>query len=87
MQNGLRQGDFMRYRQYLTRRLTRLRKTLKMNHSRRHFQKIVFTEERVNDSRHLLMPLMYAERAWAYAMDLKREEVCDTRSHSLLYFA
>ncbi len=74
-QNGVQKQDFMRYRQYCSRRLTRLRKTLKMTHSRRNFQKFAMSDDKVVDSRSLMLPLMYAERAWAYAMDLKREQV------------
>lgn len=34
MQNGLRHGDYMRYRQYCTRRLRRIRKSIKFTHGK-----------------------------------------------------
>mmetsp|Transcript_11273 Transcript_11273/g.27521 ORF Transcript_11273/g.27521 Transcript_11273/m.27521 type:complete len:608 (-) Transcript_11273:1875-3698(-) len=72
-QHGLRHGDHVRYRQYCTRRLARLYKALKFGHGRGRYQKKALEAATVTDERHLLIPLMAAERAWSYAMELKRD--------------
>ena len=72
--HGLRHKDFQRYRSYCTRRIRRLRKTLHfVCGTSRRFQKKEINIEEVNDSKFLLIPLYQAERAWAYAMQLKQE--------------
>eukprot|EP00299_Pterocystis_sp_00344_P011107 c5126_g1_i1.p1 GENE.c5126_g1_i1~~c5126_g1_i1.p1 ORF type:complete len:603 (+),score=146.17 c5126_g1_i1:37-1809(+) len=73
MQNGLRNEDYMRYRQYCSRRLGRLRKSIKVGPSskKRTFTALKLTEEQVTDARVLLVPLIDAERCWAYAKFLK----------------
>jgi len=78
-QNGLRHGDYMRYRQYCTRRIARLRKSLKMQCGKKSFRKNVVEAQDVTNERFLLIPLMDAERAWSYAMDLK-ESVSEENS-------
>lgn len=79
-QHGLRHGDYDRYRAYCARRLSRLRKTLnfKCGNTRR-FQKREVTVNDLTDSKFLLIPLMQAERAWAYSMQLKQEANTDPR--------
>ena len=73
-QNGLRHNDYQRYRQYCTRRLRRVRKSVKFTYGRgRQFVKKEVTAEMVAGERHLFIPLMNAERAWSYAMQLKHE--------------
>lgn len=73
-QHGLRHLDYNRYKSYCTRRLRRLRKTLNLvyGHQRR-FQKKEINIDEINDIKFLLIPLFQAERAWAYALQLKQE--------------
>lgn len=80
LQHGLRHGDYQRYRGYCSRRLRRLRKTLgfKMGNRHKYTGKKV-TVEMLSDSRHLLLVLMEAERAWSYAMQLKQEANTEPR--------
>ncbi|KAB0796200.1 hypothetical protein PPYR_10261 [Photinus pyralis] len=83
-QHGLRHGDFQRYRGYCTRRISRLRKVLKIPQGdRRHYKKRPVTDEHVSnpvlDERLLHIPLMLAERSWAYAMQLRQESNTEQR--------
>ncbi|KAM6939697.1 signal recognition particle subunit SRP68 [Xenentodon cancila] len=79
-QHGLRHGDYQRYRGYCSRRLRRLRKTLGFKMGNRHkFVGKKVTVEMLTDSRHLLLVLMEAERAWSYAMQLKQEANTEPR--------
>ncbi|XP_061583634.1 signal recognition particle subunit SRP68-like [Cololabis saira] len=79
-QHGLRHGDYQRYRGYCSRRLRRLRKTLGFKMGNRHkFVGKKVTVEMLSDSRHLLLVLMEAERAWSYAMQLKQEANTEPR--------
>jgi len=75
--NGLRHHDYLRYRQYCTRKLRRLRsgKQIKLTQGRgrRYVQKNV-TPDIVTEERHLHLPLFNAERAWSYAMQLKQDD-------------
>jgi signal recognition particle subunit SRP68 len=72
--NGLRHNDYQRYRQYCTRRLRRVRKSKKFTYGKgRAFIKKEVTAEKVDGERILYIPLMNAERAWSYAMQLKHE--------------
>jgi len=89
--HGLRHGDYQRYRGYCSRRLARLRKVLKIvQGERKKFTKKDVTVELLeqaasvsdeisNEAKHLQVPLMSAERAWAYAMQLKFEMNSDPR--------
>ena len=89
--HGLRHGDYQRYRGYCSRRLARLRKVLKIvQGERKKFTKKDVTIELLeqaaavsneisNEAKHLQVPLMNAERAWAYAMQLKFEMNTDPR--------
>jgi len=75
-QNGLKHGDYKRYRTYCAKRLKRVRKGIKFTHGRGKFVKKNLTLENINefkDPRILEIPLYNAERAWAYAMSLKQE--------------
>eukprot|EP00939_MAST-03C_sp_MAST-3C-sp1_P005281 g5281.t1 len=74
LQNGLRHGDYLRYRRYCARQLRRLRKSLGISHGKgRVFQQKKITPEDSVESRFLLIPLVNAERAWAYAMESKEK--------------
>ena len=75
-QHGLRHGDYVRYRQYCTRRIARIRKTVSFVHttsSRGRYVKRALEPHLVKEPKHLMMPLYCAERAWSYAMAIKRE--------------
>lgn len=83
-QHGLRHGDYQRYRGYCSRRIRRLRKVLKLPQGdRRHFKKRDVTDVHVNnpvaDERFLHVPLILAERSWAYAMQLRQESNTEPR--------
>ncbi|KAI7837680.1 hypothetical protein COHA_008473 [Chlorella ohadii] len=69
--HGLKHSDYQRYRQYCSRRLRRIYKAVRFLHGRGRYQKKKLEPEAVKDVRHLHIPLVQAERAWAYAMDLK----------------
>ncbi|PAA62911.1 hypothetical protein BOX15_Mlig014271g1 [Macrostomum lignano] len=79
-QHGLRHGDYQRYRQYCSRRLARLRKSLKLPAGdRRKVHRKPLTPEAIKFDRCLQIPLFEAERLWAYAMQLKSEANTDQR--------
>lgn len=83
-QHGLRHGDYQRYRGYCTRRIRRLRKALKFPQGdRRHFKKKDVTLQQVtgkdSDEKFIHIPLISAERAWAYAMQLRQEANTEPR--------
>lgn len=83
-QHGLRHEDYQRYRGYCSRRVGRLRKVLKLPQGdRRHFKKRNVTETHINnaqsDERLLHLPLILAERSWAYAMQLRLESNTEVR--------
>ncbi|KAH8257283.1 hypothetical protein KR038_006721, partial [Drosophila bunnanda] len=83
-QHGLRHGDFQRYRGYCTRRIRRLRKALKYPQGdKRHFKRRDVTIGQLTgkkaDERFFHIPLISAERAWAYAMQLKQESNTEPR--------
>ncbi|KAH0953074.1 hypothetical protein HN011_002306 [Eciton burchellii] len=79
-QHGLRHGDYQRYRGYCSRRLRRLRKVLKVPQGdRRHFKKRDITSVMVSEDKFLQVPLMMAERAWSYAMQLRQESNTELR--------
>ncbi|PRW56110.1 Signal recognition particle subunit SRP68 isoform A [Chlorella sorokiniana] len=71
--HGLKHSDYQRYRQYCSRRLRRIYKAVRFLHGRGRYQKKKLEPEAVKDVRHLHIPLVQAERAWAYAMDLKSQ--------------
>eukprot|EP01138_Halocafeteria_seosinensis_P007273 gb/GECG01007436.1/.p1 GENE.gb/GECG01007436.1/~~gb/GECG01007436.1/.p1 ORF type:complete len:193 (+),score=23.68 gb/GECG01007436.1/:1-579(+) len=75
-QNGLRHEDYRSYRQYCSRRLRRIRtgKQIKLTHGKgRAFVPKPITKDIVSDKRHLELLLFNAERAWAYALQLKND--------------
>ncbi|XP_054721035.1 signal recognition particle subunit SRP68-like [Uloborus diversus] len=79
-QHGLRHGDYQRYRSYCSRKLRRIRKSLHFILASKHrYQAKKITEEVLTDVRFLYIPLMMAERAWGYAMQLKQEANTETR--------
>ncbi|XP_033159318.1 signal recognition particle subunit SRP68 [Drosophila mauritiana] len=83
-QHGLRHGDFQRYRGYCSRRIRRLRKALKYPQGdKRHFKRRDVTIGQLTgkkaDERFIHIPLICAERAWAYAMQLKQESNTEPR--------
>ncbi|KAG8190077.1 hypothetical protein JTE90_023049 [Oedothorax gibbosus] len=79
-QHGLRHGDYQRYRSYCSRKLRRIRKSLHfINASKHRFQGKKISEETLTDVRFLHIPLMMAERAWGYAMQLKQESNTEPR--------
>lgn len=74
-QHGLRHGDFQRYRGYCTRRVKRLRKTLNLPQGdRRHFKKrdvnLQHLDGITSSEKYIHIPLILAERSWAYAMQV-----------------
>lgn len=86
-QNGLRHNDYERYRQYCTRRLARIRHApaVQFTHGKKKFLKRDLTAGDCTDPRHLQIPLVQAERAWAQAMSQKQDEAglatADARHH------
>lgn len=73
--HGLKNNsDFLRYRRYCTRRLSRVRRAAHIQNGRGRYNAHPITVPSVHaDERSLLVPLYSAERAWAFAMDVKRE--------------
>lgn len=73
-QHGLRHGDYQRYRGYCTRRIKRLRKTLNLPQGGKHFKKrevsIQHLEGKNANEKFIHIPLMMAERSWAYGMQV-----------------
>lgn len=78
-QHGLRHEDYERYRRYCAQRLKRIRKCLKFTQGRRSHVKKVLISDNVKDVRFLHIPLVLAERAWAFFMQLKEESKTDDR--------
>jgi len=78
--HGLRHADYQRYRGYCSRRVRRLRKALGLvQGEKRKFNKKDVTETVLKDEKHLHIPLITAERAWAYYMQLKFEANAEPR--------
>jgi len=72
-QNGVKHGDYQRYRRHCANKLQALNKNLKFQHGRSKFVKRKLEPNTITDVRHLYIPLFNTERAWAYAMELKKE--------------
>jgi hypothetical protein len=75
-QNGLRHNDFDRYAQYCTRRLSRIRHAGSVDFTYgkgKAFVPKTLTAEQVTDVRHLQIPLMNAERAWAMSQKYQQD--------------
>lgn len=78
--HGLRHSDYQRYRNYCSRRLRRLRKAVGLvQGEKKKFNKKDVTEDIIAEEKHLQIPLVTAERAWAYYMQLKFESNSDPR--------
>lgn len=90
--NGLRHNDQLRYRQYCSRRLRRLYKVLRFKHGRGRFRQVAFPSD-FSDTRFLLIPLVMAERAWSFGMQLKADNAAAQtlnprwRHHAIQRFA
>eukprot|EP00039_Didymoeca_costata_P019492 m.337748 g.337748 ORF g.337748 m.337748 type:complete len:607 (-) comp18223_c0_seq1:172-1992(-) len=78
-QHGLRHEDYERYRRYCSRRLARTRKGLNFTSGKKGYTKKKVTAEKVLEEKYLYIPLVQAERAWAYHMQLKEESKMDDR--------
>lgn len=79
-QHGLRHSDYQRYRGYCSRRIRRLRKALGLPPSDRHnFKKKTQIDENHINEKTITIPLMLAERAWSYAMQLRLEANTEPR--------
>ena len=86
-QNGLKHGDYSRYRKYCTRRLRRLYVALSWTHSSGSGRRAAVFSPRPltadtaraaleacsGDARILQIPLVAAERAWSHALELREE--------------
>merc|ERR1719253_726960 len=70
--NGLRHDDHHRYRKYCYRRLAHVRKRLKFHHGRGRYKPNPFPEY-ISTALYLELPLVCAERAWAYGMQIKAD--------------
>lgn len=70
--NGMRHSEYERYRAYCSRRVHRIRKSVKFTHGRGKFTKRELDANVCRDARHLMLPLFYAERSWSHAMELKQ---------------
>lgn len=97
-QHGLKHNDYHRYRSYCTRKLKRVRKSLKQSASGR--SKGIYLKKVINEVvidacankkdplRYLLIPLFCAERTWSYGQALKLEANSEHRKkyHSIRKF-
>lgn len=71
-QNGLKHGDFFRYRKYCAKKIKKFRATLKFSYGKgKKFQFKDITETHPNDAKILHVLLFEIEYYWAYAMDLR----------------
>ncbi|KAJ1959178.1 signal recognition particle subunit srp68 [Dispira parvispora] len=71
--NGLRQQDYPRYRKFCSSQLQKLRKSCQLTHkSKGPYKRKTITQDLVReDAQSVLIPLVEAERAWAYAQELR----------------
>jgi len=77
--NGLRHGDYNRYRRFCTRKIHRIRSDLKLLNGRNRFKKAVIPDK-INSSRYIELLVVYVERAWAHGLTLKSEHAVSDRS-------
>ena len=85
LQNGMRQSDYQRYRRFCSVKIQRIRKRIGfLNKRGKFYQKMSFSVSNVIDAESLFYPLLNAERAWAYANELK-EEMNETRNLRIRY--
>lgn len=85
MKNGLRHGDYQSYRNYCSRRLRHLRQCLQITHGKGRYVPKSVTPEEISDVRYLHIPLVKAERAWAYATQLKMENTTNDSRKKLRF--
>lgn len=71
-QNGLRHGDYNRYRRFCTRKLHRMKAALGIP-SGRHRYKSVPIPDAINSAKFVELLLVQSERSWAYGITLKSE--------------
>lgn len=74
-EHGLKHSEYTRYRQYCARKLRKLLKganLVQASAKGKYVKRTVHTDS-LDDERLLQVPLVAAERAWAYAMDIKNE--------------
>mmetsp|Transcript_21804 Transcript_21804/g.49645 ORF Transcript_21804/g.49645 Transcript_21804/m.49645 type:complete len:600 (+) Transcript_21804:97-1896(+) len=90
-QHGLRHNDHLRYRQYCSRRLRRLRVTLKFKNGRGRYKQAQFPSD-FADFRYIEYLLVNAERAWSYGVQIKADNAAQPslnaawRKHSISRF-
>merc|ERR1719193_2944856 len=72
LNNGMRHNDYLRYRHSCSKRLRKLYVFLKYKNSKKP-QKKVHLPSDFSDMRWLQIPLVSAERAWSYGMQLKAD--------------
>jgi len=80
--NGLRHGNYRRYRQYCSRRLRNLRsnKAVRFMYGKgKQYVGKKVTPEIVDDIRYIHIPLVNAERSWSYAMELQQAAETEPR--------
>ncbi|KAJ1962536.1 signal recognition particle subunit srp68 [Dipsacomyces acuminosporus] len=71
---GLRAQDYTRYRRYCAHRLQRVRKSVKLTQgAATAFRKKEVTDENASKPEHVEILILEAERAWAFAMDLREQ--------------
>ncbi|KAJ3452599.1 signal recognition particle 68 kda protein [Anaeramoeba flamelloides] len=75
-ENGIKHYDYQRYRHFCSKKLHKLRKQCKMTHGtgKRYVSKPISLDTAKSD-RQLLILLFSAERAWAYASELKEAQI------------
>jgi len=67
-------------RQYCTQKIERLRHKLNLTQAnKKKFKSVPLTVRNTRSFRHLYIPLFEAERAWSFAMQLKRESIEEPR--------
>jgi len=90
--NGLRHNDHLRYRQYCTRRLRRLRCAVRWKNPKGRGKQVPFPSD-FQDKRFIEFPLCCSERAWSYGVQLKADNATAGtwqprwRLHSIRRFA
>ena len=70
--NGLRHGDYNRYRHFCSRKIRRIRSSLDIVNGRHKFRKAELPSV-VNSVRFIQIFVLLAERAWAHGLTLKSE--------------
>lgn len=84
LQHGMRETDYERYRKFCKDKIRRTKKRIGfLNKRGKQYVKNQFSVDNVKDSNSLYIPLMNAERAWAYAMEMKERS---QKSHNARTF-